>query len=731
MRSVRCGPGEVRLSSKGDIRQGPGHDIGHRLSRWLRLRFFLILVMLAGVSLGAFSIFYLLVNGQDEGAALLNASGNQRVLADRIATDALLLQDAPPAERPVIRLRLRQAARQLQQAETTMNYAVAGVRARHRAEAILQGDVYKLSRHLAELTALVDNLTAQPDAALTPGDPVVRSIERLTRGPLGAGLDQMVVVLGEGLRHRVTNLNLFALVGEPLFLVLLALMAWKVFGPLLRQTESAVSQLEALERYHRSVVDSLADGVLVVDPRQRRIEALNPSAQEIFHLPEPAAIGLPLEALVPVSDRLSIANLRHWTRQEVEGRTIDGQPFHLEMTIREAAVEGFDRLIVVARDVTKQVEAEEKIHTLSDALEQSAASVIITNIEGVIVYANPRTLEITGYSRDELVGQNPRLLQSGLTPAHVYSELWRDLKAGRDWRGEILNRRKSGELYWESLMISPLRSSRGEIIQYMAVMEDVTDRKMMEEALMVAKQQAERANRAKSDFLASMSHELRTPLNAIIGYSEFIDTEPFGALGHDKYREYLAHIHESGCHLLDLINDMLDLSKVEAGKLELEEEEVDLAASVQAAMHLVQERAQRSNVRLVVEVADHLPRLKADNLRLKQIMLNLLTNAIKFTPENGRVTLRAGLDEAGGVEISVADTGVGIAPEDIARVLEPFSQVVNPMVRREEGTGLGLPISKRLVELHGGSLTLSSEVGHGTRVTVRLPAERLVPAAAV
>ncbi|HVI51423.1 MAG TPA: PAS domain-containing sensor histidine kinase [Candidatus Sulfotelmatobacter sp.] len=708
------------------MRRGTGQEIGHRLSRWLRLRFFLILVMLGVVSLGAFSVFSSLVSGQDEGASLLTVSAHQRVLVERIATDSLRIIDTPAGpKREAIRENLRNTAQQLVAVQNSLDYSVAGPEAQKKAQAILYEDPYKLSRRILELDNAVAALVQQPDDMVVHGDEQVRRIDQLSRDGLSEGLDSLVATLAEGLRHRVVDLNRFALIGEPLFLALLILMAWKVFRPLLRQTGESVAQLAALEGYHRSVVDSLADGILVVDPNQRRVEALNPAALGIFHLTEAGGVGLPLDELIPATASNSVPQLRRWNRQEVEGRNSADQTFHLEVTVRETSVDGFDRLIVVVRDVTKQVEAEERVHTLNYALEQSAASVIITNTDGVIVYANPRACIISGYSREELVGNTPRLLQSGLTPQTVYGELWSTLRAGKEWHGEMLNRRKSGELYWESLVISPLRSSRGEITQFMAVMEDISNRKLMEDALVVAKQQAERASRAKSDFLASMSHELRTPLNAIIGYSEFIDTEPFGGLGHDKYREYLGHIQESGRHLLELINDMLDLSKVEAGKLVLEEEEVDLAHSIQGAIHLVMERASRSDVLLTADLAPDLPHIWADNLRLKQIMLNLLTNAIKFTPEGGTVTLGAGRERDGSLSLRVSDTGVGISPRDIPRVLEPFGQVNNPLVRREEGTGLGLPITKRLVELHGGSLEIASQVGEGTTVTVRLPAARL------
>jgi len=708
------------------MRRGTGQEIGHRLSRWLRLRFFLILVMLGVVSMGAYSIFSSLVSGQDEGASLLTVSAHQRVLVEKIAADALRIVNLPPgAERAIIRDSLRNNAQQLVAVQNSLDYSVAGPDARQRAQAILYEEPYRLAHRILELDNAVAALIQQPEDMVVLGDEQVRRIDDLSRGLLPEGLDALVATLANGLRHRVDDLNRFAQIGEPLFLILLMLMAWKVFRPLLRQTGEAVAQLAALEGYHRSVVDSLADGILVVDPSQRRVEAVNPASLSIFNLTEAGAVGLALDELIPATASNSVPQLRRWNRQEVQGRNSADQPFHLEVTVRETSVDGFDRLIVVVRDVTKQVEAEEKVHTLNYALEQSAASVIITNIDGVIVYANPRACVISGYSREELVGNTPRLLQSGLTPPTVYTELWKSLRAGQEWHGEMLNRRKSGELYWESLVVSPLRSSRGEITQFMAVMEDISNRKLMEDALVVAKQQAERASRAKSDFLASMSHELRTPLNAIIGYSEFIDTEPFGGLGHDKYREYLGHIQESGRHLLELINDMLDLSKVEAGKLALEEEEVDLAHSIQGAMHLVLERANRSGVRLSADLAEDLPHIWADNLRLKQIMLNLLTNAIKFTPEDGSVTLTAGLERDGSLSIRVTDTGVGIAPQDIPRVLEPFGQVNNPMVRREEGTGLGLPITKRLVELHGGILEITSRLGEGTTVIVRLPASRL------
>jgi two-component system cell cycle sensor histidine kinase PleC len=239
-----------------------------------------------------------------------------------------------------------------------------------------------------------------------------------------------------------------------------------------------------------------------------------------------------------------------------------------------------------------------------------------------------------------------------------------------------------------------------------------------------AQRQAEIANKAKSEFLATMSHELRTPLNAVIGFSQIMMSQTLGPIGSPQYGEYAKDINQSGTHLLEIINDILDLSKAESGKLELDEGWVDVKSAVHAACRLIAPRAERAGLRIIERMPADLPDLWADERKLKQILLNLLSNSVKFTPAGGDVEILASFDARSGLTLIVKDTGVGIAQEDLGRILEPFVQVENSFTRSHQGSGLGLPLAAKMTELHGGKLSISSELGKGTTVVLTFPAER-------
>ena len=282
-------------------------------------------------------------------------------------------------------------------------------------------------------------------------------------------------------------------------------------------------------------------------------------------------------------------------------------------------------------------------------------------------------------------------------------------------------------------------ASNSLLQRYTQQLGQIVERHRAETALLAAKQEAEKAaqqarkamreaqsaDRAKTAFLASMSHELRTPLNAIIGFSDMMTSVK--ELPPEKLEEYARDISASGQHLLELINDILDLAKVEAGKLGLEESEVQVAAVVNSCLTLLRDRAREQGLELTAALPDGLPRLRADERKLKQILINLLSNAVKFTPAGGKVGIRVALDRDGALLFRISDTGVGIAIQDVARVLAPFEQIQSAQGVRPEGTGLGLPLTKGLVELHDGRLGIRSEVGSGTEVIVRFPSERVLP----
>lgn len=276
----------------------------------------------------------------------------------------------------------------------------------------------------------------------------------------------------------------------------------------------------------------------------------------------------------------------------------------------------------------------------------------------------------------------------------------------------------------------PYQNRADEIGQLARALEvfrsNAIEKRRVEAQLIESKEAAEASSHAKSNFLANMSHELRTPLNAIIGFAELLETETFGPLGSPRYREYAEVIRGSGRHLLGLINDVLDLSRLDAGRTDLVEENLNVDHLAETVLTMMEQQAAANGVTLARDVARGLPLLRADAKRVRQVLLNLLSNAVKFTPSGGSVSLRASLNILGELSLVVADTGIGMAPQDVPKALERFGQVDSKLTRKFEGAGLGLPLAKQLMELHGGTLTLTSSQNAGTVVTVTFPVDRLV-----
>lgn len=540
--------------------------------------------------------------------------------------------------------------------------------------------------------------------------------------------------------------------------------------------------------------------------------------------------------------RMGTPDEREWTYIRKDGTRF---PVLLSVTALRDEEENITGFLGIASDITERKRAEEQLRKLSQAVEQSPASVVITDTSGAIEYVNPKFSKLTGYSFTEVVGKNPRILKSGEKTAEEYKELWDTITSGKEWRGTFHNKKKNGELYWESASISPIKDSkgnithfvavkeditalkhaqeelvklslvasktdntviitdkdgyiewvndgfvkltgytldevlgkkpgqilqgplsdvstaqrisallrdqkpfteeiiyyhkngrpywvsmsvtpifdeRGQLIRYISIESDITERKKAEVALQQAKEAADSANQAKSEFLASMSHEIRTPMNAIIGMAELLWETPLTP----EQRRYVHVFRSAGETLLNLINDILDLSKVEAGQVHLESIPFDLVQLIDKTCEVMAMRAHEKGLELACHIAPQVPTtLVGDSTRLRQVLVNLIGNAIKFT-EKGEVIVEIkvsdpvpsasfdGESQNTYLLFCVRDTGIGIAPEKLDLIFEKFSQADTSTTRKYGGTGLGLTISKRLVELMGGRMWVESVPGKGS-----------------
>ncbi len=405
--------------------------------------------------------------------------------------------------------------------------------------------------------------------------------------------------------------------------------------------------------------------------------------------------------------------------------------------------DGGERLVwAFIEDITQRRRSEFQLRAserrLATVLDTMVDALIAIDQNGRIETFNKAAEATWGYAAAEVIGRNVGLLLPEPQRDAFAQHLQHYLRTGESdllgARSEVLGRRKDGGVFplemgisaVTSEMLGGLERRREARRSFVGVARDISERKRAEAELLAAKSQAEAANRAKSEFLANMSHELRTPLNAIIGFSEVIKEQMFGPVGNGRYVTYAADIHASGAHLLAVIGDVLDMSRIETGRFELEESYFDLPELAQGALVMVNRAAELGGIRLDNKVGTGLPRLNADKRVAKQVLINLLSNAVKFTPRGGIVTLDAGTDSGGELAITVSDTGPGIPPERLKAIFEPFQNADATQARDQGGSGLGLAISKRLMELHGGALVLKSRYGHGTSAAMRFPQRRVV-----
>lgn len=447
---------------------------------------------------------------------------------------------------------------------------------------------------------------------------------------------------------------------------------------------------------------------------------------------EPRQFALPeLYGLVHPDDLPTVKEFFEGLRQNQQPAAIDHRivlPNMAERVVHQVAEirqsdDGRQTVLGIIQDISERKRVEEMLRVTQFSVDRAADAIFWTDPDGSILYVNDAACRGYGYSRDDLLMMKFDDLSLDHEPEN-WTNYWNNLITQGSFKIERRHKTHSGDSMMVQITANYLKY--GDREYNCSFIQDITARKQAEDELRTAKEQAEIASRTKSEFLANMSHELRTPLNAIIGFSDVLRKQMFGDLGNDKYIEYASDINTSGQHLLHVINDILDLSKIEAGKFVINENPFSIPKLVAAAMRIVQGGADTSELRLSSSLPDSLPALMGDERVLTQVLLNLLSNAVKFTPKGGRVTVTVAITANSDLTIEVKDTGIGIAPEDIPRALSPFVQIDSSLSRRYSGTGLGLPLSKKLVELHSGTLAIDSVLGVGTKVICTFPASRLL-----
>jgi two-component system cell cycle sensor histidine kinase PleC len=494
----------------------------------------------------------------------------------------------------------------------------------------------------------------------------------------------------------------------------------------LRAAQSAASQLDSiLDNSPQAILIHRGAAPLYVNLSFVRLVGLD-SREEAMRLPSSIDVAHPDDRAF-VTGQVEARIAGHGFLQHYEARILNslGETIWVDCYAARIIWQGEPTSMVTMTDITlrKKIEAAQR-HSeklLSTVFKLSPDPITLTTMkDGRYVDVNESFTKALGWSRADVIGRTATEIG-----------FWKDT----DFRQRMIELLKR-DGYVRGLP-SQVRQPNGEIRDFiysidvilfedetllLGIGRDVTELKRGADRLRQSMESAELANRAKSEFLANMSHELRTPLNAILGFSEIIGGEMFGPTGHARYVDYAKDIYSSGRMLLQIIDDLLDLSRVEHGKLELHAESLTARDVIEGCLRLVDNRAREAQLRLTTDLPEAPIRLDADPLRLRQVLLNLLTNAIKFTPAGGSVTIGARRDvQAGAVALFVADTGIGMSEAEIALALQPFGQVANAMTRAHTGAGLGVPLAKGLTELHGGNLVIDSATGRGTRATVTLP----------
>ena len=502
--------------------------------------------------------------------------------------------------------------------------------------------------------------------------------------------------------------------------------------------------LKKSEREHKALINCISEIIFEVDPEGRFI-FLNEAWQRVTGIEPEKALRRSLFDLLPADEQVSqsamfeelLTGRRQAYRVETHLRVESGayKSVELAFSMVRMGEDGAVRAVGTITDIEKRRQAEEAVrkvqHRYREIVENSISGLYQTTPEGKFISANPALAKMLGYeSADELMACVTDVgRQIYVSEAARKEFVYLMSEEGVVTSFEVELYRQDGSKIWALESARAIRGDRGEILYYEGSLLDVTDRKRTHEALVEAKVQAEVSSRARMDFLANMSHELRTPLNAIIGFSEIIKNEVMGTIGNPAYKEYARDIYESGNSLFRIITDILEVSKIESGNRELNESVFSLKNTVRSCLAILQGKIEAAKHCVTVEIVDDMPDLRGEELGIRQVLINVVGNAIKFTPAGGNIAIRACIAENGCMHIDVTDNGPGMTEDEVKKALQPFGQVETAHSRGTSGTGLGLTIVQSLLKLHGGHLELISEKGRGTTARLVLPKERVfIPA---
>ncbi|WP_291855533.1 PAS domain S-box protein [Marinilabilia sp.] len=485
--------------------------------------------------------------------------------------------------------------------------------------------------------------------------------------------------------------------------------------------------LQDSEQQFRKLFENHTAVKLLLDPETGSIVNANKAASEFYGWSREELMQMNLSQINTLSPERIKEEMRQAKNNsrahfQFKHRVANGSVHDVEVFASCVELKGKDYLHSIVHDVTEKKKAEESLRLLSKSLEQSPVAIIITDSDGHINYVNPEFTKLIGYSLNEVKGRLPNIFNPALnTSTETFDEIWNCLHANKDWKGEYLNTRKTGESFWENNIISPLIDTNGKVSNYIIIKEDISLQKQLISDLKVARNLAEESEQLKTAFLANMSHEIRTPLNGILGFTELLTSGI--ELPPEQREEYGTIIYKSAEGLLQIINDVLDISRLESGHISIENKPFIINEALLALFALYAKKIEdkgKGNINLSLEMPDEKIEVTADENRFRQIMINLLDNAVKFT-DAGQISFGISKINNTHIEFLVSDTGLGISPEKQKVIFDRFRQADNSIASRFGGTGLGLAIVKKLTEIMGDGILLESEPDKGSTFKFHLP----------